>query len=118
MNFLKKYAWYIVGVIVLVIIYKVIKNRIGSTPNDNGGTLPATSEPSFKYDPSAVNRQKTFGVGAMNSQEVAYLQAWVNAYGKTKLAVDGDFGPKTAAAFLAERPATNIISTNLDKLGI
>jgi peptidoglycan hydrolase-like protein with peptidoglycan-binding domain len=117
MAFLKKYMYWIIAAILAYIIYIVVKNR---NKNAAGGSdsIPGISVPSFKYVPSSVDRAKPFGIGSKDSQEVAYLQTWLNSYHGKTLKVDGDFGSKTSAAWLSVRPATNVLSSTLDSLGI
>ncbi len=121
MAFLKKYMWYIVAAVLLYIVYRVIGNRItapkaAAPASGGGGATP--SVPGFKYDPSKVNRDKNFGVGTNNSNEVAYLQNWMNVYFKKGLKVDGDFGAMTSAAMISVIPNSNPISTTLNTLKI
>lgn len=118
---MKKYIYWVAGLAILAVVVKIITNRIRakSTGGENPETAPGGgSLPSFQYDPSAVNREKTFGVGTMDSNEVAYLQTWLNSYFGKSLKVDGDFGSKTATAFLSVRPLAYIVTTSLNKLEI
>ena len=120
MKFLKKYMWYIIAAMLLYIVYRVISNRItapkAAAPVSGGGG--SVSVPGFKYDPSKVNRDKNFGVGTNNSNEVAYLQTWLNTYFSKSLKVDGDFGARTSAAMISVLPGSNPISTTLNTLKI
>lgn len=120
MAFLKKYMWYIVAAVLLYIVYRVISNRI-TGPKSAAPVVGAggsVSVPGFKYDASKVNRDKTFGMGTNNSNEVAYLQTWLNAYFNKGLKVDGDFGARTSAAMISVLPGSNPISTTLNMLKI
>ena len=120
MKFLKKYWPYLVGAIVAYLIYRIVSNRVlspGKNVAIDTGT-GATPTPAFAYNPEKVERAKLFGLGTKDSQEVAYLQTWLNRYYSRGLVVDGDFGPMTAAALLAAKPTANQVSTSLDKLAI
>lgn len=120
MQYLKKYMWWIIAAIAAYIIYKIVSNRIGSEKDTGGGVVPApgggTTFVKFVYDPSKVDRAKIFGVGTKNSNEVGYLQTWLNQYYKSGLTVDGDWGARTTAALLIVRPLTNLAGTSLNTL--
>ena len=127
MQNLKKFIPWIIGAIVAFIIYRVVSNRLESPKRSagviGGGIIPPLSgggigAPSFNYSPTDVNREKSFGLGSRQSQEVAYLQTWLNLYYRSGLIVDGSFGSLTAAALLAAKPTANQISTTLNKLGV
>jgi len=119
-----KLAKYAGIALLLYIIYRVISNRLESpkkppTPVVLGsGGIPIPIPELFIYNPAKVVRDKKFGVGTNNSQEVAYLQTWLNVYYNTGLKVDGDWGTKTTAAVTVHRPLTNQISTTLQDMGI
>lgn len=117
----KKIGLYAAGFLLLYVIYKMIDNAMRSTggggAGGEGGTVTNT-EPAFIYDPSKVSRSKPFGLGSKRSHEVGYLQTWLNLYYDKKLAIDGNFGPKTSASLLSVRPSANIASTTLDSLKV
>lgn len=121
MKFFQKYKYFIIGAIVLLIVWQVVKsiaarNAVMTMPN--GGTVGGAVIPAkFRYDAAKVDRAKVFGLGAKNSHEVAYLQNWLNRYYNAKLTVDGDFGSRTNAALLAAKPDSPL-SFSLDTLGI
>jgi len=119
----KQILKWVAAILVLYLVYKVLSNRL-SSPSGATHTLPDGSGGSVKipalfvYRPDLVDRKKQFGSGSKNSQEVGYLQAWLNAWYHENLTVDGDFGAKTAAALLRAKPTANQLSTTLDALGI
>lgn len=120
-NFKKIALW--VGIaIVLYLIYKGISNKLespkGTVPvvTASGATVPAPVK--FKYDASKVSRTKPFGTGTTNSQEVGYLQTWLNNWYAAGLKVDGNMGAMTTAKLIAHRPGSNPIQTTLDALDI
>ncbi len=123
--FWKKYKMWIIGFAVFIIIYIIIKKISERSPAmtmPNGGTVGGgVIKATFKPDVTKVDRAKLFAVGTKNSNEVAYLQQWINTYYPSyKLAVDGDFGSKTNTAFLAVQTPKpkNAISNSLESLGI
>jgi peptidoglycan hydrolase-like protein with peptidoglycan-binding domain len=120
MAFLKKYMWWIIAAIGAVIIYNIVSNRLSSPKDTGGGSVPlpggGTTTVKFVYNPAKVDRKKVFGLGSKNSNEVAYLQTWLNQYYKSGLSVDGSWGAKTTAALLSARPLANIAGTTLDTL--
>lgn len=120
---IKKYLIWAAIAIVLYLIYRVISNRIENKGTalvvPPGGGIPTHVPIAFVYDPSKVVRTKSFGLGSKNSQEVGYLQTWLNTWPpQAGLKVDGDFGPKTLAALMSKKPFANSVSTTLDTLAI
>ena len=125
--FFKKYKNWIIGAVVFLIIYLIIKaiaNRSPEMTLPSGGTAGGAVIPArFKYDASKVDRSQVIGSGTKNSHAVAYLQDWLNTYYGEKLAVDGDFGSKTRAAAtraatVAGKPNLAAITFTLDSAGI
>jgi len=106
MEFLKKYQQYLVVIMIIAIVYLILRN-INKRPGITtvlAGIIP----PKFKYEPEKVDRTKSIGFGSKNSQEVAYLQVWLNTYYQTGLNIDGDFGKKTLNAVKAARPGAPV----------
>lgn len=108
-----------IALIVFLVIRYAIKavamNSGGGkdTPNPpkNSGTKP----PVVPVDPNKADRNKKMYLGLKGSNEVAYLQVWLNTYYAKNLTVDGNFGAKTAAALLA---TTGKTGGSLNDLGI
>lgn len=119
----KKWATWLGVAVLLYIIYRIISNRLEAPKaptapvvTANAGTVVIPTK--FAYDVSKVKRDKTFGIGTNNSQEVAYLQGWLNQWYNAGLKIDGDWGARTTLAFTAHLPGKNSISTTLNSLEI
>lgn len=117
-SFWNNYKWWIVGVVVAVIVLPRVFRFItgmNTTPDDTdaGGG----GSPSFQCQSASADRNKPFGLGTVRSNEVCYLQTWLNMYKNANLKKDGAFGSKTqAAAIQAGLPVS--VSMTLNSLGI
>jgi len=123
MNFIKKYWKYAVYAVIAYIVYRIVANMLQSKDEDKAdvvdtSTGSVTTVPIFSYNPASVDRAKKFGVGTSNSQEVAYLQTWLNLYYKSRLKADGNWGARTSASFLMAKPLTSPLGVSLNSLSI
>lgn len=122
MGFFKTYWKWILLAVVAYVVYRIASNALESKDNETVQVnVPGETPENFNlfvYKPDSVDRKKKFGVGSSNSQEVAYLQTWLNLYYKSLLKVDGNWGGRTSAAFLMAKPLISPLGVSLDSLSI
>ena len=112
----KNWVQIAIALIIIIVLYRIFAQRkdsaavAGSKPA--GGIGPKKV---FKCDENAkLNRDKALRKGATDSQEVCYLQRWLNQYYGAGLKEDGDFGANTDKALMS---ATNKAYGSLNWIG-
>lgn len=90
MEFIKKYWWFFIPIIIAGIYAALQAKAIKALSKDGSeSTLPGGSN----LDKNVILYQGITG----KQNEVKALQMWLNSKGEN-LVVDGDFGPKTAVS--------------------
>lgn len=123
-KFLKTYSTYIYWVVLAILVwiaYRVYTNRMAKRDaigDDTQPFIPGGAVPLFVYDPSKVDRNRLFGLGSKDSHEVGYLQSWLNQYHRAGLVVDGNFGPRTLAAWQIAKPGAGSLQISLNSVKI
>ena len=92
-------GWIIFGIIALILLPSLLRALTGND-SDEPVKIPGTGGvgPKFTCNPSAADRNKVLSQGTKNSNEVCYLQGWLNQYFQSGLKVDGNFGANTRSA--------------------
>jgi len=90
-------AWIIFGIIAIVLFPSILRALTKGDEKDapvkvGGGT------PVFKCNVGGANKDTVISQGTKRSNEVCYLQSWLNQYFSAGLKVDGDFGVATRNA--------------------
>lgn len=116
-----KYKFWIIGSIVALIVlpplYRLLVSAIDGDGDAGGNGTPGPPLPGFSCNPAASNRDKVISQGTKKSNEVCYLQGWLNQYYGAGLKVDGAFGPATRNA-LDKNRANAPLTFTLNTLGI
>lgn len=117
-KFLNQYKFWIIGIILAVIILpKIFRFLISGSEGEGETTGGGVITPKFQCQSASAERDKPFGPGTKNSNEVCYTQTWLNMYYNAGLKKDGIFGEKTAAALMASgrqvSPAMTLNSLNI-----
>lgn len=118
LSFLAKYKWWIIGALVaLIVLPRIFKFITSAASGSDSPPVGGGSSPQFKCNPASADRGKMFGLGTKKSNEVCYLQTWLNTYYGAGLSVDGDFGAKTRSALDTFKPGAGI-TMSLNTLNI
>lgn len=112
---MSKYIKWALIALVVIVVFRIVSIRKKGQPVDIGSVSGFGSSHDCK--PLEANRSKMFGYGTKDSNEVCYLQKWLNDYFSAGLAVDGNFGTKTNAALKSALP-TAPATFSLDSLTI
>lgn len=122
LQFWNKYKFWIIGAIIALIvippIYRLLVSAIEGDGDSGGSGTPGPPLPGgFKCNISGANRDKVISQGVTKSNEVCYLQTWLNSYYGANLKVDGNFGPATRSALDKAKPGSGLTFT-LNTLGV
>ena len=114
MDYIKKnWIKILVAVVVLLVVVRIFAAvKTQGTMETKG---PASIlKPRFKCEPEKADKNKKLRKGTRNSNEVCYLQEWLNRWFNAELTVDGDFGAKTESALIK---AKNMAFGSLNDFG-
>lgn len=109
--------WIIGGILAVIILPKIFRFITGATTTPGDETDTGTGGTAFVCQSASADRQKPFGLGTTKSNEVCYLQTWLNMYKNAGLKKDGALGTKTQTAMVAAGLPVSV-SMTLDSLKI